>query len=84
MLNITEVRVKKINKDDFLGYASICIDNELILDGIKLLEGKNGRYIIMPVRRSNSKEQKRNYAYPISDKTREQILNIISDEFDRE
>ena len=27
MLNITEIRVKKINKGDLLAAASICIDN---------------------------------------------------------
>lgn len=42
MLNITEVRIKKINKGDLLAAASICIDNCFIIREIKLLDGKNG------------------------------------------
>ena len=51
MLNITEVRIKKINKGDLLAAASICIDNCFIVREIKLLNGKNGRYISMPKRK---------------------------------
>ena len=40
MLNITEVRIKKINKGDLLAAASICIDNCFIIREIKLLDGK--------------------------------------------
>ena len=41
MLNITEVRIKKINKGDLLAAASICIDDCFIVKEIKLLNGKN-------------------------------------------
>lgn len=84
MLNITEVRMKKIDKDDFLGYASICIDNQIILEGIKLLKGKNGRYILMPIRRTKTENKSRNYIYPINNETREQLIDAISAEYDRE
>lgn len=40
MLNITEVRIKKINKGDLLAAASICIDDCFIIREIKLLNGK--------------------------------------------
>lgn len=40
MLNITEVRIKKINKGDLLAAASVCIDNCFIVREIKLLNGK--------------------------------------------
>ena len=35
MLEINEVRIKKINKGKFLGYASILIQNSLVIDGMK-------------------------------------------------
>lgn len=82
MLNITDVRIKKIDKGDFLCYASICIDGKLIIDGIKLMQGKNGKYILMPIRKVNGKDKKRNYAYPTNNTTREQLLELISDTYD--
>ena len=42
MLNITEIRIKKINKGDLLAAASVCIDNCFVVREIKLLEGKSG------------------------------------------
>ena len=40
MLNITEIRIKKINKGDLLAAASVCIDDCFIISEIKLLNGK--------------------------------------------
>ena len=58
MLNISEVRIKKINKGNFLGYASILIDNSMIVDGIELHDGEKGRYIYMPLNPKMRKTRK--------------------------
>lgn len=83
MLKINEVRVKKINNGKFLGYASILIDNSVIIDGIELHEGEKGRYIYMPLN-PKMKKSRRNSAYPISDDVRKHILDLISEKFDEE
>lgn len=82
MLKINEVKIKKINNGDLLCYASILIDNNIVIDGIKLLNGPKGRYIIMPVRKLKGNDTKRNYAYPINNDTREKMLKEISDKYD--
>ena len=82
MLNITEIRVKKINKGDLLAAASICIDNCFIIREIKLLNGKNGRYISMPKRRVKNKDFKQDFSYPINEETRLQLLEAISEHYD--
>ena len=84
MLKINEVKVKKINNGELLCYASILIDNSLVIDGIKLLEGEKGRYIIMPVRKLKGVDTKRNYSYPINNETREKLLEEISKKYDEE
>lgn len=83
MLNITEIRIKKINNGKFLGYASILLDNCFIVDGIELYEGDKGRYILMPLNPKLRKTRK-NSSYPIKDETRNQILEAISEKFDEE
>jgi len=82
MLNITEIRVKKINKGDLLAAASICIDNCFIVREIKLLNGKNGRYISMPKRKVKNKDFKQDFSYPINEETRLQLLEAISEQYD--
>lgn len=82
MLNITEIRIKKINKGDLLAAASVCIDNCFIVREIKLLNGKNGRYISMPKRKVKNKNFTQDFAYPINDETRVQLLETISKQYD--
>lgn len=82
MLNITEIRVKKINKGDLLAAASICIDDCFIIREIKLLNGKNGRYISMPKRKVKNKDFKQDFSYPINEETRLQLLEAISEQYD--
>ena len=82
MLDITEVRVKKINKGDLLAAASICISNCMIINEIKLLNGKHGRYISMPSRKLKNKEIRKDFSYPINEETRLQILETISEQYD--
>jgi len=82
MLNITEIRIKKINKGDLLAAASICIDNCFIIREIKLLNGKNGRYISMPKRKVKNKEFRQDFSYPINEETRVQLLELISKQYD--
>lgn len=82
MLKVNEVRIIKIDKGNFLGYASIKIDNSFIVEGIELRDGKNGRYILMPLS-SRKRKTKRNNAYPINDDTRKHLLDLISEEYDK-
>ena len=81
MLNISEVRINKINKGSFLGYASILVDKSIIIDGIEFFDGKDGRYILMPLN-PKIKKIRRNSAYPITNEAREKILDAISKKFD--
>lgn len=84
MLNITEVRIKKINKGDLLGAATICLDDCFVIKEIKLLNSEKGRYIIMPKRKVKNRDFIQDFSYPINNETREQILNAISEKFDEE
>lgn len=83
MLNISEVRIKKINRGSFLGYASILIDNSFIIDGIELYEGRKGRYFLMPLN-PKLKKARRNSSYPITEDARQYILKLISKEYDEQ
>ena len=84
MLNITEIRVKKINKGDLLAAASICVDDCFIINEIKLLNGKNGRYISMPSRKLKNKDIRRSFSYPVNNETRLQLLEAISEQYDND
>ncbi len=84
MLKISEIKIKKINRGELLCYASILVEDSIVIDGIKLLENSRGRYILMPIRKLRGKGIKRNFVYPINNETREKMLEEISNKYDEE
>ncbi len=52
-MNITEVRVKLLDNqpDKLRGFASITIDDCLVVRDLKVIEGANGLFIAMPSRK---------------------------------
>jgi stage V sporulation protein G len=52
-MNITEVRVKLLENqpDKLRGFASITIDDFIVIRDLKIIEGANGLFIAMPSRK---------------------------------
>ena len=93
MIDVNEVRIKKINKGELLGYASVLIDDSFVIDGISLYEKNNNRYILMPVNYKKMNSGRNiarrnvnimNVAFPISNEVRMKLLNAISEKYDEQ
>lgn len=83
MMNITDVRVRKVEKEGKMkAVVSITIDDEFVVHDIKVIEGVKGLFIAMPSRKAADGEF-RDIAHPINSETRDQIQNIILDEYQK-
>lgn len=83
LMNITDVRVRKINKDGKMkAVVSITIDDEFVVHDIKVIEGEKGLFIAMPSRKSSDGEY-RDVAHPINTSTREHLQNIILEAYEK-
>lgn len=60
--------------------ASITIDGCFVVQGIKIVEGKNGLFMSMPTRKTNNGEYK-DICFPITKEAREQISKEIMKEY---
>jgi stage V sporulation protein G len=80
-VNITEVKIFDINKDSLKAFASITIDDEFVVTGIAVREGKNGLFISMPSRKHGS--EYKDICFPITKEAREQITQAVLSKFDR-
>ena len=58
-MEITDIKIFKIEKRGALiGYANIVFNNSFIIRGIKILENeRNGRFVAMPSRRLDKKNE---------------------------
>ena len=82
-MNITDVRIRKIARDGKMkAVVSITLDDEFVVHDIKVIEGEKGLFIAMPSRRTTTGEYK-DIAHPINSQTREQIQEMILNEYQR-
>ena len=80
---ITDVRIRKIARDGKMkAVVSITLDDEFVVHDIKVIEGEKGLFIAMPSRRTTTGEYK-DIAHPINSQTREQIQEMILNEYQR-
>lgn len=79
-MNITEVRIYEVNKDNLKAFASITIDGEFVVTGISIREGKNGLFVSMPSRKSGDKWN--DICYPITKEARQQIIDAVMGQYE--
>lgn len=84
-MNITDIRVRIVKKDDskLKAVASITIDDSFVVHDIKIIEGTEGNFIAMPSRKTSEGEYK-DIAHPINTETREALKDLILRAYDEE
>lgn len=81
-MQITDVRVKKVNKEGKMkAVVSITIDNEFVVHDIKVIEGDKGLFIAMPSKKASDGEY-RDIAHPINSETRDRIQKEILEKYE--
>ena len=77
-MNISEVRIRFVKKDDskLKAVASVTIDDCFVIHDIKVIEGADGLFIAMPSRKTSDGEFK-DIAHPLNTETRENLKNAI-------
>jgi stage V sporulation protein G len=73
MLNITEVRITKVEGDDKLrAFAALVLDDSFIVGDLRVLENEEGYFVAMPSKRKRDGTFK-DIAYPLNNEVREAI-----------
>ena len=76
-MQITDVRVRKVAKEGKLkAVVSITMDEEFVVQDIKVIEGEKGLFIAMPSKKAVDGEY-RDIAHPINSQTRNSIQEIV-------
>lgn len=83
-MNISEVRVRLVKKDDgkLKAVASITIDDCFVVHDVKILEGTDDFFIAMPSKKTPEGEYK-DIVHPLNTETRELIKNVVLAEFEK-
>jgi stage V sporulation protein G len=82
-MNITDVRVRKINDEGKMkAVVSITFDDEFVVHDIKIIDGQNGLFIAMPSRKMGEGDF-RDIAHPLVSETRNKIKDAIFAEYEK-
>ncbi len=82
-MQITDVKVKKVNSEGKMkAIASITIDDAFAIHDIKVIESPTRTFIAMPSRRT-PKGDWTDIAHPINQDTRDMIVKVILDEYEK-
>lgn len=82
-MKITEVRVKAVNSKNgkLKGWASVTFDDAFVVHNLKIIQGRNGRFVAMPNRKTRDGFF-RDIAHPIKNDVRQEIEDLVLEEFD--
>ena len=82
-MNITDVRIRKVNDEGKMKeVVSITFDDEFVVHDIKIIEGQNGLFIAMPSRKMGEGDY-RDIAHPLVSDTRNKIRDAIFEEYEK-
>lgn len=77
MAEITEVRIYKTKGNGAVkAYASVSLDNEFVVKGLKVVEGEKGVRVLMPSRKSKDGSYQ-DIFHPMSKEAREKIVDAV-------
>lgn len=80
-MEITEVRVMPSKGGKIKAFASIVIDDCFVINDLRVVEAKNGQFMVtMPARKSRN-GQMRDIAHPINAETRKMIEEKVLEKF---
>ena len=81
-MEITEVKVFPVSEEKLKAFVSVVIDDCFMVNDIKIIQGRENRFISMPSRRKKSGDFK-DVAHPLNNETRRMMEDRILAEYDR-
>lgn len=63
-------------------YASVCVEDKLLIKGIKIIDGVNGRFASMPSRKTRKGEYA-DICFPITPEIRDDIEKAVLDAYSK-
>jgi len=80
-MNITEVKINKVDFDKVKAFARVTLNNEIVLTGIKVIKGDNGLFIGMPSKLNEKTKEYFDYFFPITKEARTELMDAVLKEY---
>ena len=82
-MNITDVRLRKVEGDNSIkAIASITIDGVFVVHGLRVIQGDNSLFVVMPSKKTPNGEYK-DIAHPLQQETRDEISKLVLEAYEK-
>lgn len=82
-MKITEVRISLCHEEKLKAFANVTFDEEFVVRGLKVIEGRSGLFVSMPSRR-RSDGTYQDIAHPITSKMRSELEAAVVSAYEAE
>jgi len=91
-MNITQVKIKRLDGNAVKAMATVTVNDELVLTGLKVIESQNGTFVSMPslkgkegeTDKRTGKQKYYDIFYPITAEARQQIIDSVMAEYGKD
>jgi stage V sporulation protein G len=81
-MKITEVKINKVDFDSKVrAFARVTLNGEILLTGIKVIDGDNGLFIGMPSKYNEKKDEYYDHFFPITKEARKELMDAVLSEY---
>ena len=71
-------------KETLKGFASLNVDDKLIIKNLRIVEGDNGLFVAYPSTKNEKENKWYEDVYPLNKDVRENIQKIVLDEYEKQ
>ena len=84
-MKITKVEIEKVEKElsRLKGYVSVVLDDEFVVNDIRIIDGNNGLFVAMPSRKTTTGGYK-DLCHPLKSEVRKMFEDAIFEEYNKE
>ena len=79
-LEVTKIEVRKFEKDNLKGFVNITFNDELTIDGFKLMDGEHGLWLAPPSRKTDKGWSN---IIKLTKELQKDLVEKVKDEFDK-
>ena len=82
-MNVTGVKIYKIEgKDKLRATATITLEDAFMVHGLKIIEGENGLFVVMPAVKKNGVFK--DIAHPVTSEMQNTIVTAVLEEYNKQ
>ena len=84
-MKITKVEIEKVEKElsRLKGYVSVVLDDEFVINDIRIIDGNKGLFVAMPSRKTTTGGYK-DLCHPLKSEVRKMFEDAIFEEYNKE